>query len=159
MRMDVAKSGPNAGPKIPTGLTTESHSCPVRLFGDGCKCSMEYGFLNIRGCPRFETTDTICDAELWFVSGHDFSRAVNRTVRDWALAPEVLFSRKRMGFKRVEKNRRSPDAISPEGTGQSVARHGSAGKHFKQIESRRVDTMGSSHADSSADFVRHLTGH
>ena len=43
-----------------------------------------------------------------------------------------------MGFKRVEKNRRSPDAISPEGTGQSVARHGSAGKDFKQIESRRA---------------------
>src|SRR5450631_2976776 len=55
-----------------------------------------------------------------------------------------------MGFKRVEKNRRSPDAISPKGTGQSVARHGSAGKHFKQIESRRDDTMGSSHADSLA---------
>ena len=48
-----------------------------------------------------------------------------------------------MGFKRVEKNRRSPDAISPEGTAQSVARHGSAGKDFKQIESRRDDTMGS----------------
>jgi hypothetical protein len=31
------------------------------------------------------------------------------------------------GFKGVEKNRRSPDAIGPEGTGQSVARHGSAG--------------------------------
>jgi hypothetical protein len=31
------------------------------------------------------------------------------------------------GFKGVEKNRKSPDAISPEGTGQSVARHGSAG--------------------------------
>jgi hypothetical protein len=31
------------------------------------------------------------------------------------------------GFKGVEKNRRSLDAISPEGTGQSVARHGSAG--------------------------------
>jgi hypothetical protein len=31
------------------------------------------------------------------------------------------------GFKGLEKNRRSPDAISPEGTGQSVARHGSAG--------------------------------
>ena len=48
-----------------------------------------------------------------------------------------------MGFKRVEKNRRSPDAISPEGTAQSVARHGSAGKDFKQIESRRDNTMGS----------------
>jgi hypothetical protein len=22
---------------------------PVRLFGDGCKCSIEYGFLNVRG--------------------------------------------------------------------------------------------------------------
>src|SRR5450631_926512 len=62
-----------------------------------------------------------------------------------------------MGFKRVEKNRRSPDAISPEGTGQSVARHGSAGKHFKQIESRRDDTMGSSHAHSSAPAIAHPT--
>src|ERR1700733_11295614 len=53
-----------------------------------------------------------------------------------------------MGFKGVEKSRRSPDAISPEGTGQSVARHGSAGKDFTQIESRRDDTMGSSHANS-----------
>jgi hypothetical protein len=55
-----------------------------------------------------------------------------------------------MGFEGVEKNRRSPDAISPEGTGQSVARHGSAGKDFTQIESRRDDTMGSSHANSLA---------
>jgi hypothetical protein len=70
-----------------------------------------------------------------------------------ALAPEVLESRKRMGFKGVEKNRRSPDAISPEGTGQSVARHGSAGEDFTQIESRRDDTMGSSHADSLAPEV------
>src|SRR5450631_101785 len=53
-----------------------------------------------------------------------------------SLAPEVLFSWKRMGFKRVEKNRRSPDAISPEGTGQSVARHGSAGKHFSKAIGR-----------------------
>ena len=50
-----------------------------------------------------------------------------------------------MGFKRVEKNRKSSDAISPEGTGQSVALHGSAGKDFKQIESRRDGTMESSH--------------
>jgi len=64
-----------------------------------------------------------------------------------------------MGFKRVERNCRSPDAISPEGTGQSVARHGSAGKHFKQIESRRDDTMGSSHADSSAPAIAHPTSH
>jgi hypothetical protein len=32
-----------------------------------------------------------------------------------------------LGFKGVEKNRRSSDVINPEGTGQSVARHGSAG--------------------------------
>jgi hypothetical protein len=38
---------------------------------------------------------------------------------------------------------------SPEGTGQSVARHGSAGKDFQQIESRRDDTMGNSHANSA----------
>jgi hypothetical protein len=41
----------------------------------------------------------------------------------------------------AEKNRKSPDALSPEGTGQSVARHGSAGYSFTQIESRRDDTM------------------
>ena len=58
-----------------------------------------------------------------------------------------------MGFKGVGKNRRSPDTISPEGTGQSVARHGSAGKGFTQIESRRDDTMGSSHANSLAPVL------
>ena len=84
-------------------------------------------------------------------AGKDFTQIESRRDDTMAsshppsLAPEVLFSRKRMGFKRVEKNRRSPDAISPEGTGQSVARHGSAGKDFKQIESRRDGTMESSH--------------
>jgi hypothetical protein len=67
-----------------------------------------------------------------------------------------------MGFKGVEKNRGSLDAISPEGTGQSVARHGSAGKDFTQIESRRDDTMGSSHADSLAPeviFFNHVSSY
>jgi hypothetical protein len=27
--------------------------------------------LNIRGCSRFETTDTVCDAEFWFCIRHD----------------------------------------------------------------------------------------
>jgi hypothetical protein len=40
------------------------------------------------------------------------------------------------GF-RGSKELQVTDATSPEGTGQSVARHGSAGYDFTQIESRR----------------------
>jgi hypothetical protein len=61
-----------------------------------------------------------------------------------------------MGFEGEERSRRSPDAISPEGTGPSVARHGSAGKDFTQVESRRDDPMGSSHANSKAPEI-HLS--
>ncbi len=66
---------------------------------------------------------------LGFVARHDFRVGPgNHRVDD--------------GFRGVEKNCRSPDGISPEGTGQSVARHGSAGYDSTQIESRRDGTMG-----------------
>src|SRR5216683_2815414 len=92
-----------------------------------------YSILHLQPPPR-KSTGHQCPEVLFQVRKNSGRRARLEPCRKL-----LLLTRASRGWKRIAGH---PTESVPKGTGQSVARHGSAGWDCREIESRRDDTMG-----------------